>query len=53
MQSLLLYDKCVLQYEDWFLLRQMSKNVDSETFGDFLKSLNKEEDLDPRDNNNS
>ena len=43
----------MLQYEDWFLLRQMSKNVDSETFGDFLKSLNKEEDLDPRDNNNS
>jgi len=41
------------KYEDWFLLRQMSKNVDSETFGDFLKSLNKEEDLDPRDNNNS
>ena len=43
---------CFLQYEDWFLLRQMSKNVDSETFGDFLKSLNQEEDLDLGNNNN-
>jgi len=29
------------QYGDYFLLRQMSKNVDSETFGEFLKSLSK------------
>ena len=42
-------DKHVLQYADWFLLKQMSKNVDSETFGDFLESLNKEDDVDKND----
>jgi len=29
-------------YGDWFLLRQMSKNVDQETFKEFLKQLGKE-----------
>ena len=51
--GLLMHDKCLLQYEDWFFLRQMSKNVDSETFGNFLEILNKEEGYSPRDNNNS
>jgi len=37
------------KYADWFLLKQMSKNVDSETFGDFLESLNKEDDIDKND----
>ena len=32
------------KYEAWFLLRQMSKNVDLETFADFLQSLNEEEE---------
>jgi len=41
------------KYEDWFLLRQMSKNVDSETFAEFLRSLNKEEDLGNNNNNHS
>ena len=48
-----MHDKCLLQYKDWFFLRQMSKNVDSETFGNFLEILNKEEGYSPRDNNNS
>eukprot|EP00092_Neocalanus_flemingeri_P096400 GFUD01122713.1.p1 GENE.GFUD01122713.1~~GFUD01122713.1.p1 ORF type:complete len:450 (-),score=102.25 GFUD01122713.1:108-1271(-) len=30
------------QYGDWFLLRQLSKNVDPETFHDFLKQLSKQ-----------
>jgi len=29
------------QYGDWFVLRQLSKNVDEETFNDFLKQLSK------------
>ena len=36
-------EKC--KYEDWFLLRQISKNVDSETFGDLLKSLQESEQV--------
>jgi len=30
------------QYGDWFLLRQLSKNVDQETFYEFLKQLSKQ-----------
>ena len=48
--SSLVWQNC-LQYEDWFLLRQMSKNVDSETFAEFLRSLNMEEDLGNNNNN--
>eukprot|EP00091_Calanus_sinicus_P010951 TRINITY_DN2502_c0_g1_i1.p1 TRINITY_DN2502_c0_g1~~TRINITY_DN2502_c0_g1_i1.p1 ORF type:complete len:407 (+),score=75.11 TRINITY_DN2502_c0_g1_i1:99-1319(+) len=35
------------QYGDWFLLRQISKNVDQETFDEFLKQISK--DIDPWD----
>ena len=35
------------QYGDWFLLRQISKNVDQETFDEFLKHMSK--DIDPWD----
>jgi len=33
------------KYGDWFLLRQLSKNVDPETFAEFLKKLSKESSL--------
>ena len=32
---------CFAKYGDWFMLRQLSKNVDTETFDDFLKQLSK------------
>jgi len=32
-------------YGDWFLLRQMAKNVEAETFDQFLKALGKHEDF--------
>merc|ERR1719334_543150 len=34
------------EFGDWFLLRQMSKNVDPEIFGEFLKQLCKNEGVD-------
>lgn len=33
------------QFGDWFLLRQMSKNVDAAVFAEFLKQLDKEENI--------
>eukprot|EP00092_Neocalanus_flemingeri_P075251 GFUD01093199.1.p1 GENE.GFUD01093199.1~~GFUD01093199.1.p1 ORF type:complete len:449 (+),score=85.56 GFUD01093199.1:92-1348(+) len=38
-------------YGDWFLLRQISKNVDQETFDEFLTQLSKE--VNPWDTNGS
>ena len=35
----------ILQFGDWFLLRQMSKNVDAAVFAEFLKQLDKEENI--------
>merc|ERR1712137_1310617 len=32
-------------YGDWFLLRQMAKNVEAETFDHFLTALGKDEDF--------
>ena len=53
-ENIILDDKRLLQYADWFLLKQMSKNVDSETFGNFLESLNKEDNVDDtKDSNDS
>lgn len=40
------------QYGDWFLLRQMSKNVDQETFSEFLMHLSKESGLSWDNNSN-
>ena len=34
-----------MKYGDWFMLRQLSKNVDRETFNEFLKQLSK--NIDP------
>ena len=34
-------DIVCVKYGDWFMLRQLSKNVDQETFRDFLKQLSK------------
>ena len=35
----------LFQYGDWFLLRQMAKNVEAETFDHFLTALGKDEDF--------
>ena len=32
-------------YGDWFLLRQMAKNVEMDLFDQFLKALSKDEDF--------
>ena len=33
------------QYGDWFLLRQMAKNVEADLYDQFLQALSKDEDF--------
>jgi len=40
-------------YGDWFLIKQMHKNTDPETFNDFLKQLENEEEWSQNNNNTS